>query len=370
MKRYLKILLSVLVILALVAVAIRLSTTRRAQLADMKMPEPIVHAVNVAHAQAGELAITSQFIGTIEPIEQATIAFRVEGHLVSATKDAGDVVDKGEIVAQVDQRLFVSQAAAIEAELEGARSELAQLEKQLERRKTLFEKNLIDQEAIDQAKSSYEMARARVDTLKARLASAKIDMAYATAHAPFDGVITSRLKQSGDLARPGEPVYMVENPDAGYKIIIRIPRETARIAAPGSKAAVSFNSRKIQTTLHRVYPSTTEGRLATAEIRLDRRPFGLPSGSFVSVDLHLQKLAGIIVPAASILEDESGARVFRVNGQNRVEIVKVTVMGQQDGAMVIDGPVVAGDRLVRAEESMLLLLTDQSQVRLIGDTAP
>lgn len=358
MTRYVKLFLAVLLLLVIVAGAIRLSGIRRAELADMKTPEPPVYRVYVEAAQTGRLAVTREYVGIIEPVARAEVAFRIQGHLVSAEKDAGDGVDDGEIIAAIDNRPLKRQIQAIEADLAGAESDRVQAEKQLARRRPLLERGLIDPEALDAAESAYETAKSRVDSLRARLASARIDMAYTALKAPFDGVITVRRKQKGDLAMPGEPVYTIENPDAGYRVMARIPRETALALETGTPATVRFDPRRIDAAVHRVYPSTQAGRLAIAEIRLDGRPFDLPSGAFVSVEMLLSDLSGVRVAARSILEHDAGEMVFRVNDQNRIEVVGVTVLGRKGGEAVIDGPVFSGDRLVSAEASMLLRLAD------------
>lgn len=363
MKRYGKIIVSIAFLLAIAAGAAWLSGQRRAELDGLALPKPLVYAVNVEPAEKGVLALTRQYIGTIFPVDHATISFRVTGHLQSADGEPGDVVAEGEVVAKVDDRLLFKQKEAITAELEGARSEVTRAKKQVERRRPLLARGLIDPEAVDASESAYEVARARVGNLEARLAAADIDIAYSTAFAPFDGVITARYKRQGDLVMPGVPVYTIENPDAGYMVMVKIPRETVLAAASGDKASVSFGSRKMEAVLYRIYPSTQEGRLAMAELRMDKRPFGLPSGSFVTVELLVENKKGILVPARSILEDGAGARVFRVDDQDRVEIVDVTVLGRKAGDAVIAGPVSPGDRLVAAEASMLLHLSSGSRVR-------
>ncbi len=363
MKRYGKIIVFIAILLAIAAAAAWLSGQRRAELDGLAIPEPPVYAVNMETAEKGVLAVTRQYLGTIFPVDHATVSFRVTGHLQSADGEPGDVVAEGEVVAKIDDRLLFTQKEAITAELEGARSELSRAKKQVERRRPLLAKGLIDPEAMDASESAYEVARARVGNLEARLAAADIDLAYSTAFAPFDGVITARHKRQGDLVMPGVPVYTLENPDAGYMVMVKIPRETALAAAPGDKAAVSFGALKMEAVLYRIYPSTQEGRLAMAEFRMDKKPFGLPSGAFVTADLLVEKKKGILVPARSILGDGAGARVFRVDDQDRVEIIDVTVMARSAGDAIIAGPVSPGDRLVTAEESMLLHLSSRSRVR-------
>ncbi len=363
MKRYGKAFFIFFAAALIAAGAVWLSLKRGAELDRLKHPESLVYSVNHGVAEKGHLNVTRRFLGTIQAVEHAAVAFRMTGHLLSAPGEPGDAVAGGDVLATIDQRPLQKNREALEAELEGSRSELARAEMNLERRRPLLAKGLINPEAVDEAETAVQTAQARTGNLEARLAAANIDIAYTAAQAPFDGIITARHKHRGDLVMPGEPVFTIENPDAGYAVIARIPRETALVAVPGSRATVSFNSREIETTLYRVYPAAREGHFATAEFRVDQRPFGLPSGTFVTVDLLVEAVAGIRVSARAILEDETGARVFRVDEQGRVEVVGVTVLAREKEHAVIQGPVSEGDRLVVAEASMLLHLSHGSRVQ-------
>ena len=363
MKRSVPAILSALLILIIAAGALFLSNARRAELGDKSPAKPPVYAVYIDTAETGSLLVKRKYVGIVEAAASSTISFRVTGQITTAEKDAGDRVDRGERIAKVDARPPEQQKQTLEAELKGAQSELVRAEQRLARRRPLLEKGHIDRDTFEDAKTAYETARSRTDALSARLASARIDLAYTTARAPFDGVITRRYKQQGDLAMPGEPVYAMENPAAGFKVMARIPRETALSAAPDDRVLVRFGDRTIDAALHRIHPSTTEGRLAVAEIRLENRPFGLPSGSFVAVEMQTVEASGVLVSGRSVLEDKTGARVFRIDNENRVRAVKVTVKGRQGELAVLSGPIDTGDRLVRAEESMLLRLTDGQKIR-------
>lgn len=369
MKRHLKTILFVLVIISLVAAAAWLSVRRKTEFAEMSSSAPVVHAVYLESVKRGALSVTRRYLGTIEPVDQAAISFRTTGHLISTPKDVGDRVSGGEVIANIDDRVLVRAKEALEAELSGAESELDQMEKQLDRRKTLHTQDLIEQEALDAAQSAYEVALANVKSLSARLASAAAELDFAVAYAPFDGIITERHKQKGDLVLPGEPVYRVENPNAGVRVMIRIPQKMAPALAPGTAAEIRHNDEKINTRVYRIYPATQEGRLAVAELRLAHSPFNLPSGGFIKVDLVTQMVSGIIVSEKAILEDEAGARIYRVGDDDRIEILEVRVLGRENGLAAIAGPVSPEDRVVAAEESMLLHLADETSVIPVNQLA-
>lgn len=363
MKRYAPAILSALLILLITAGALSLSSVRRGELEEKSHPEPPVYAVFTDTAKIGTLVVARKYVGVVEARSHSTISFRVAGQITTAEKDAGDRVDGGVMLAKVDARPLERQTQALEAELEGARSERALAEQRLSRRRPLMEKGHIDRDAFEEAKTAYETAKSRVAALSSRLASARIDLAYATVYAPFDGLITRRYKQQGDLAMPGEPVYAMENPADGFRVIARIPRETALSAAPADRVLVRFDGREIGAALFRIHPSTTERGLAAAEIRLEDRPFDLPTGSFVDVEIPIAEASGILVSGRSVLESDAGAQVFRIDNDNRVHAVNVTVKARRKEQVILSGPINPGDRLVRAEESMLLRLADNQTVR-------
>ena len=367
MKRYIKGLPFVIAAVMVVAAAAWLSAKRGAERDQLAGPDSPVYAVYLETAQKGHLDITRTLVGTIEAVDHAVVAFRVSGHLLSAPGEPGDYFTGGEVVARIDQRPLSRNREAIAADLEGAKRTLDQAKERVERRKPLLEKDLIDPEAMSAAETEFEVAKARVESLEARLAAADLEIDYAALRAPFDGVVTARHKRRGDLAMQGEPVYTIENPAAGYAITARVPRETALSVTPGSRATVRFDSKEIETSLYRVHPAAREGGLATAECRLGERPFGLPSGTFVTVDLLVETVHGILIPERTLLEDESGARVFRVDENGQVTVVGVMVRGRQGGVAVIQGAVSEGDRLVGAEASMLLRLADGVRVRPVHE---
>jgi len=154
----------------------------------MEKPASPVYAVHLETAQAGHLAVTREYVGVIEPVVRSTAAFRVEGHIVLAQKDAGDPVEEGESIAAIDNRPLKRRIEAIEADLAGVKSDRGHAEKQLERRRPLLERGLIDPETLDAAESAYETAKSRVDSLRARLTSARIDMACTTIEAALTPV--------------------------------------------------------------------------------------------------------------------------------------------------------------------------------------
>lgn len=138
--------------------------------------------------------------GTVRPVETAMLSAKVSGTILEVEADPGRVVKEGDILARIDDR-------EIRARLENARAALVQAERDYAR----FEKLHADRVVTTQ---EFEGAQTRLRSARATVEEAETLLAYCTVRAPFDGVVTRRLVQRGDLAVPGRALIEVENPGA------------------------------------------------------------------------------------------------------------------------------------------------------------
>mgnify|MGYP006284032861 FL=1 len=362
MKKIGKILLFLLAASALVIGAKKLIHHRKSELSELDPPISRPQAVNVATVGKGTLSLSRHFLGTIEPMEEATLAPRTEGYLVDMHKQIGDRVKAGELVARIRDRLVTEQRRASAARLKGAKDELALLEKELQRRRKLFKKGHLSEDKLDKSRRRYRTARARVDQLKAELEASAVSENFTKISAPFSGVISERYRDRGDLVRPGQAVYRVENPDAGYRILADLPHTFQGKLKPGDRVMITHGDRQMQAEINRIHPAAHKGNLSTAEIRTEKPPFSLPSGAVTGLDIYYAQVQGLVVPTASLVNSQKESFLFRVDQQNKIHKFRVKVLGQKDGESVINGGITSGDIIVRGRESMLLQLHDGQAV--------
>ena len=95
------------------------------------------------------------------------------------------------------------------------------------------------------------------------------------------------MKDPGEMVMPGTPVLKIEDTNQGYKVLVHVSQETVTFALSPQihrfKLIQGVNS--IDAIVYRIHPAITTGNLATVEIRVPERPFGLPSHGTVGVDL-------------------------------------------------------------------------------------
>lgn len=166
------------------------------------------------------------YAATIHSERSADIATRLSGTVIDVPVDVGSRVRAGQVLVTVD-------AADVSARVASVRAQLDLAERSLERMVSLAGDGAASQQELDRARSAAEAARAG-------LREAQAQEAYAVVRAPFDGVVTSRAADPGDLAVPGGALLTVIAPNA-LKIVAELPAHRSGGLAPGDTVGVRVN---------------------------------------------------------------------------------------------------------------------------------
>ncbi|MBX6422780.1 efflux RND transporter periplasmic adaptor subunit [Thermosulfurimonas sp. F29] len=363
--RRIKPLLVLLVAGLAIVFAVQKVREKRAALRRLPPPRRAPLPVEVAPIRRGKLLLTEHYLGEIRPLLSARISSRLSGYLLSLTKYEGDRVEKGEVLARIDDAPIRARIASLRARIEAARVSYLTRKRIFERDRVLYREKAISEEAFELSESAFRETAARLETLRAELSAAENDLTYTVIRAPFSGVVTARLAEPGDMVVPGKALLVIEAPSRGYRVLVGVPQRMAVRFRPGAPAFLTEGERRLAVRIFRVHPAVGEGGLATVEIRLPSRPFGLPSGARVGVDLATGEAEGFIVPLRALLETTKGAYVFTVErgeGGFRVRVVRVKVRGRSGGEVVLSGDLSPGVPVVVAEESTLLRLHEGEEV--------
>ncbi len=374
MKKLIKPSMVILLVIIVAACAILLVRHRKSQLADLAPPPARPVPVHVKTVEKGSLPVVEHYLGTIVPVAEAVLSAQATGYIVSMQKDVGDLVTAGETVAEIDNRLAASQKNALAAELSGARKDVKIKKSIRDRRQELVASKAASVESLDEAELAHALAVSRVARLEQELNAAAVSLSFVSIRSLADGVIAERMKDPGDLLMPGTPVFRVENPAQGYKVLARVPPETAAGISEDMPLQLTSGDNATHAVVFRVHPSIASGNLATVEIRMTSRPFDLPSYATVGVKLVTAAPDGFLVDSDCILEQESGSFVFEIQehepgaepDSSAVRPVPVTVLGRHQNRAVVQGNVSPGMMLAAGPESMLLQLSRHGRVAPIA----
>jgi RND family efflux transporter MFP subunit len=166
------------------------------------MPE---EARRTARVQRGTLHQTTMATGVIRPVVGAEInvGSRISGTVVRLPVKIGDRVEAGQLLAELDSATLVSAVEQAQADMELARSRLAQVESTLDRKRRLTERELLSTENLEIAVRDVAVERAQLRASEARLRSAQTVLGYSQIHAPICGVIAEVSTREGETVAAG-----------------------------------------------------------------------------------------------------------------------------------------------------------------------
>jgi len=342
-----------------------------ARLAKPQLPPP---AVEVAPVTEGDLEVTVHYLGTIVPFTRSDISSRISGNILTIAKREGDAVRQGEALVTIDDRELADRIVAVNAEDLSTRQKLAGARSVHETQKSIYERDVtlqkagaISQEALDRSRAALDSAKAAAEAYEESLkglamntAMARTQAGYARIAAPFDGVVSRRWSEPGDLAVPGKPILTIEK-RSPYKVLAQVPQEELALIRPGTPVHLRDGERRIEAAVNRVYPALGKNMLATVEVLTGASPFRLPSDATVGMDLVIRQVKGLIVPEQAVVTGPRGASVYVVR-KGVVHVLPVRILGAGNGKAAVSGELHVGDQVAVAQENKLLTLVEGSRV--------
>ena len=374
-RKWILIVTAVLVIVAGVVVV----KTKQKALAALPTPQVAMPTVQTAPVKMGTLEETIHYMGMIEPYTKADLSARISGSILSIEKREGDSVREGEMLVSIDDRELVQRAAAAQSELLSARQKLTGIKSAYETQKNVYDRDVllaksgaISEEALERSRAATDGARSAMDALAESIkglemnsAAVQTQVGYARLCAPFNGLVSKRWSDPGDMATPGKPILTLEK-EAQFKVTVLIPQEELAGMRRDGKAYLSNGDSTMPVTISRVYPALGKNILGSVEMVMPASPFGLPSGSTVGVDLVKKVVTGAIVPENAVVKNSTGNFVCVVNA-GVIHIRPVKVLGSGRGKTAIEGELVADEQCAVGQENRLLTLADGSKIAVAGE---
>ncbi len=267
-------------------------------------------AVRVQTVERKVRAATEDVVGTVRPKLSAAIEAKVSGRIEQMLVVPGQLVKAG-------GRLAVLDAHEIQSRLDQASAARQQAESDLKRATDLIQQKILSQSEFDNAQSRFRIAVATEAEVKTMLD-------YTLIVAPFDGVITRKLADVGDLAAPGKPLLQMENPDT-LRLEADVPEALIGNIKLGDKLAVRIAAVAggIEGAVAEMSP-TADPNSRTYLVKLDLSgATGLRSGQFGRVSVPIGEASAIRIPASAVIQRGQMELVFvTANGHAQLRLVK------------------------------------------------
>jgi RND family efflux transporter MFP subunit len=307
--------------------------------------EPLpVRAVEVASAAWTGGSVVS---ATVQAVRQAGPGTVLMGRVDRIVHREGDRVRAGAVLARIESREVVARVAQAEAGVAAARANEENARLMKERMVRLLAKDAAPRKGLDDAVAGYEAARAGRAAAEEAVAAARMYESYANVTAPFDGVVTSRRVEAGDMVAPGMPLFTVEDLSR-MKVEAQIPESRLAGLGPGASVEVDVpgagggRSATVDAVLPAADPVT---RTFTVRVVLDNSDGALRSGMFARLRLPSSGEAAPVVPRGSLVRSGPLTGVFVV--EQGVARLRWLSLGEERGDEVrVLAGLRAGERVV------------------------
>jgi RND family efflux transporter MFP subunit len=374
-KHWLGLAIALIVAAALLISGIWSRVRARAAL-NMETAQAALQAVSVVSPKQTAPADEIILPGNVEPFITSPIYARTNGYLKKWYFDIGAHVKQGELLAvietpEVDQQLEQARSNLLTAQ---ANLELATITKT--RYQGLLKSNAVSQQDVDNAVGTYNANKAIVEADQAAVQQYSALVSFEKVYAPFDGVITARNTDIGDLINSGSStaaktdLFHIAQPGT-LRVYVNVPEEYSRGIKVGMTADLSlaeFPERKFQGKLVRTADDINlTTRTLLIEIDVDNPTGTLLTGSYAEVHLAVPTQAStFLIPVNTLLFRTEGLRVGIVK-DGKVVLIAVTP-GHDFGNEI---EIVAG---VKADDQIIINPPDSivsgQQVQVVQATLP
>lgn len=275
---------------------------------------------------------------TAQAFYSADLGVKVTGYVDSVPVDIGDEVKKGQALAVIAAPEIAEQRNALKAEerelatsVQAAEASLTAVESETSRIQDLVKKGSVTNKAGDEARNrliaaeaEVAAAKARLGTAIARLAEVEALIAYATVTAPFDGIVTYRAVDPGDLvqaaggSKGGETLLRVAQVNK-LRVVTHVPEAHAVWLDVGDAVELEFDAfpgKVFNGSIARKSGALNKStQRMQAEIDLDNSNGQLLPGLYGRAKISLEKKSGaLVLPAGAVRFGQGPAHVYVVNG--------------------------------------------------------
>jgi RND family efflux transporter MFP subunit len=303
--------------------------------------------ITTTQAKAVALEVSERTLGSLEAVNDPKISAEIAGKIIKILVRAGEVVKKGQLLAQIDPSDAAHQVEADRGEAARLNALLVQQERVVARQTELVQKNFISKNALDDVSAQRDALKNQLASAQARAGLSHNNVSKTKVSAPFDGFVEEQLVAAGDYIKLGDPMFkLVSNTklrahlpfpeSAAPRLKVGMPVRISSPLAPGSV---------IEGVVEDIRPTVSEGNRAIDVIARLNNPGELKGGG--SVDAAVvsgQKEQAIVVPEQSVVLRPAGKVVYLIaEGKAKQQVVQVG--SKQRGVIEITGGLSGGETI-------------------------
>jgi RND family efflux transporter MFP subunit len=292
-----------------------------------------IPSVDVVHPSLGAASSEVILPASVQGFIDSPVYARTSGYLLHWTADIGTHVKKGELLAEIQTPELDQQVEQGQSDLATAQANYQLAEITADRWQKLLQKNAVSKQETDQATSDLNARRAALSAQQANVRRLQQLQSFEKIYAPFDGVITARNTDIGDLIQAGENTTPQElfhlSAISRLRVFVPVPEVYQSVLKSIRTVSISSDAyprERFTGTIARSSDAIDPlSRTLRVEVDIDNPKALLLPGAYVFVHLPLPAdVASLTIPSNALLFRQEGLRVGVVR-DGRVQLVPINI---------------------------------------------
>ncbi|OPX39759.1 MAG: hypothetical protein B1H13_09085 [Desulfobacteraceae bacterium 4484_190.3] len=247
--------ITILIIIALLVGGFMILKKRKQALVLAKPPRPLAVRVDAIKLEPKNVKLTLPVLAEVRSLDNATVSTRISGTITKVTKQEGDLVKKGELLARIDDRDLTAKKASLRLKLanlgfqvSSKRSQINSLRVKLNNtidthkrtsellkvKGASIEQFQNEETAIASLKAQLNAAQNELKSLKNQkniikhgIEEVNVSLSYTRITSPINGIVSKRFISKGELALPGKPLFAISSDKANY-LVLHLPKRSLK----------------------------------------------------------------------------------------------------------------------------------------------
>jgi RND family efflux transporter MFP subunit len=257
--------------------------------------------VHLAPAVVITRPAVEEAVGTIRPVYQSTVSAKIMEKVIEINVIAGQKVQKGQVLVRLDDRTLKNNVQQAQSAMDSAQARRDQAKTRYEDIKAAFDKKVATHTELSDAENAYKGAEAELAHALDTVASAKINLTYATIESPMNGTIIDKKVDVGDTVSPGQTLLVLFDP--GRMQLIASVRESLALGLKiGQPIGVRIEAigQSCTGTVSEIVPEASSvSRTFSVKVTGPCKP-GVYAGMFGRLQVPLDQERLLVIPAAAV----------------------------------------------------------------------
>lgn len=308
--------------------------------------------------QSSEYTISQSYVGQVEAARKSRVGFEIGGMLEQIPVDEGDIVQKGDVLAELDTERLQARRSELLATRDQAQAnmELAQITRQ--RNKEALDLNAVSFQDYDAADKNYKAQKASLEQAQSAVKTVDVDIEKSKIKAPFNAIISKRFLDEGEVIQPGEEVFEILE-KTSPEVRVGLASAAAESINVDDEISVTVNGNMYRSKVKSVLPTRSQNtRTVDMILSLEEDFDTLRDGDLanITIDRSISN-NGFWLPITALTESSRGlwscyvaiplnSSDEKAEATHKLERRELELLHQESDRVYVQGTISGGDLII------------------------